>query len=108
MCISGIGARCVRKSSFVRGSSPKTGVRKGFRSVPEFLYNDGASPPKPTPGMGQDGVVPGPRSRGGTGFRLVKWSPSPGPWMLGRTVAGRSRGGGSHRGDGVLRRSCRS
>ena len=30
---SGIGARCVRKSSFVTGSPPKTGVGEEFWSV---------------------------------------------------------------------------
>ena len=34
MRLSGIGARCVQKSSFVRGSPPKTGVREVFQPVP--------------------------------------------------------------------------
>ena len=54
---SGIGARCVRKSSFVRGSPPKTQVGEGFHSVSRLLSDGGVSPPKPTPGIGQDGVV---------------------------------------------------
>ena len=60
ICNVGIGARCVRKSSFVRGSPSKTGVDEGvnlFRSMPVIGYGDGASPPKPTPGMGQGGVM---------------------------------------------------
>ena len=57
ICISDIGKRCIRKSSFVRGSPHKTAVEKGFGSVPVFLDEDEASPPKPTHGMGQDGVV---------------------------------------------------
>ena len=60
ICIGGIGARCVRKSSFVRGSPLKTGVGEGgntFRPEPGIGYDHWASPPKPTPGMGQDGVM---------------------------------------------------
>ena len=56
----GIGARCVRKSSFVRGSPPKTRVDEGanpFRPVLGIGYDDGASPRRPTLGIGQDSVM---------------------------------------------------
>ena len=55
--LSGIGARCVRKSSYVRGSPPKTKVGEWCHAVPRLLSDGGVSPPKPTPGMGQDGEV---------------------------------------------------
>ena len=57
MRLSGIGARCVRKSSFIRGSLPKNRVEEGFRPVSRLSSAGGVSPLKPTPGMGQDGVV---------------------------------------------------
>ena len=69
----GIGARCVRKSSDVRGSPPKTGISGEGASPPKTgIYGEGTSPPKiaswawqgegvsppkPTPGTGQVGVV---------------------------------------------------
>ena len=54
----GIGARCVRKSSGVRGSPPKTGISGGGASPPKTgISGEGTSPPKPTPGTGQEGVV---------------------------------------------------
>ena len=52
---SGMGARCVRKSSCVRGSPPKTEDGGWCHAVP--MLEGGMSPPKPTPGMGQDGEV---------------------------------------------------
>ena len=55
--LSGIGERCVRKSSFVRCSPPKTEVGEGFGPMPGLLEDCEVSPPKPTPGMGQDDVV---------------------------------------------------
>ena len=55
--LSGIGARCVQKSSFARDSPPETQVGEGFHPVPRLLSDGGVSPPKPTPGMGQDGEV---------------------------------------------------
>ena len=57
MRLGGIGARCIRKLSFVSGSPPKIRVGEGFRPVPRLPSDGGVSPPKPTPGMGQDGVV---------------------------------------------------
>ena len=56
-CFSSIGACCVRNSSFVKSSPSKTGVGKWFGPVPGAVYDDGTSPPKPTPGMEQDGGV---------------------------------------------------
>ena len=54
----GIGARCVRKSSDVRGNPPKTGIAgEGARSPKTGIYGEGTSPRKPTPGTGQEGVV---------------------------------------------------
>ena len=54
----GIGARCVRKSSDVRGSPPKTGISGEGASPPKTgIYGEETSPPKPTPGTGQEGVV---------------------------------------------------
>ena len=57
ICDVGIGARCVRKSSFVRGTPPKTGVTgkeaNSRRPASEVGYSEGDSPPRPTPGMGQ-------------------------------------------------------
>ena len=54
----GIGARCVRKSSDVRGSPPKTGISGEGASPPKTgIFGEGTSPPKPTPGTGQEGVV---------------------------------------------------
>ena len=69
----GIGARCVRKSSDVRGSPPKTGISGEGASPPKTgihgegtsppkiaswaWQGEGVSPPKPTPGTGQVGVV---------------------------------------------------
>ena len=54
ICGGGIGARCVRKSSFVRGSPLKTGVAgKGKNSSSPLHgvgYDEGASPPRPAPG----------------------------------------------------------
>ena len=55
--LSGKGAWCVRKSSFVRGSPPKTQVGDGFHPVPRLSSDGRVSPPKPTLEMGQDGVV---------------------------------------------------
>ena len=61
MCVGGIGARCVRKSSSVRGSPPKTGESGGGVSPPktasEAWQGEGVNPPKPTPGTGQAEVV---------------------------------------------------
>ena len=61
MCVGGIGARWVRKSSGVRGSPPKTGESSGGVSPPKTAsgawQGEGVSPPKPTPGTGQAGVV---------------------------------------------------
>ena len=54
---SSIGIWCIRNSSLAKGSPSKTGVEKGFGPVPEVLYDDGTSPPKPTSGMKQDGGV---------------------------------------------------
>ena len=49
VCVGGIGARWVRKSSGVRGSPPK---------IASWAWQgEGVSPPKPTPGTGQVGVV---------------------------------------------------
>ena len=43
----GIGARCVRKSSDVRGSPPKTGISGEGASPPKTgIYGEGTSPPK--------------------------------------------------------------
>ena len=54
----GIGARCVRKSSDVRGSPPKTGISGEGASPPKTgISGEGTSPPKPTSGTGQEGVV---------------------------------------------------
>ena len=54
----GNGARCVRKSSCVRGSPPETEISGGGASPPKTgISGEGASPPKPTPGTGQEGVV---------------------------------------------------
>ena len=54
----GIGARCVRKSSDVRGSPPKTRISGEGTSPPKTgMSDEGTSPPKPTPGTGQEGVV---------------------------------------------------
>ena len=54
----GIGAWCVRKSSGVRGSPPKTGISGEGGSPPKTgISGEGTSPPKPTPGTGQEGVV---------------------------------------------------
>ena len=54
----GSGARCVRKSSDVRGSPPKTGIYGEGASPPKTgISGEGASPPKLTPGAGQEGVV---------------------------------------------------
>ena len=55
--LSGIGERCVPKSSFFRCSPPKTEVGEGFGPVPRLLEDGEVSPPKSTPGMGQDDVV---------------------------------------------------
>ena len=61
VCVGGIGARWVRKSSGVRGSPPKTGVSGGGVSPPKIAswawQGEGVSPPKPTPGTGHVGVV---------------------------------------------------
>ena len=61
VCVGGIGARWVRKSSGVRGSPPKTGGSGGGVSPPKIAswawQGEGVSPPKPTPGTGQVGVV---------------------------------------------------
>ena len=52
-----IGARCVRKSSGVRGSPPKTGIFGEGASPPKTgISGEGTSPPKPTPGTGQEGA----------------------------------------------------
>ena len=54
----GIGARCVRKSSDVRGGPPKTGISGEGASPPKTgISVEETSPPKPTPGTGQEGVV---------------------------------------------------
>ena len=54
----GIGARCVRKSSDVRGNLPKTGISGEGASPPKTgISGEGTSPPKPAPGTGQEGVV---------------------------------------------------
>ena len=54
----GIGARCVRKSSGIRGYPPKTGISGEGASPPKTgISGEGTSPPKPTPGTGQEGVV---------------------------------------------------
>ena len=43
----GIGARCVRKSSDVGGSPPKTGISGEGASPPKTgIYGEGTSPPK--------------------------------------------------------------
>ena len=55
--LSGIGERCVRKSYCLRCSPPKTEVGEGFGAVPGLLEDCEVSPPKPTPGIGRDGVV---------------------------------------------------
>ena len=53
-----IGAQCVRKSSDVRGSLPKTGISGKGASPPKTgISGEGTSPPKPTSGTGQEGVV---------------------------------------------------
>ena len=57
ICFSSIGVWWVRNSSFVKGSPSNTGVGKGFGPVPGVLYDDGTSPPKPTPGMEKDDGV---------------------------------------------------
>ena len=47
----GIGAWCVRKSSGVRGSPPKTGISGEGGSPPKTgISGEGTSPPKATPG----------------------------------------------------------
>ena len=54
----GSGARCVRKSSDVRGSPPKTGISGEGASPPKTgISGEGTSPLKPTRGTGQEGVV---------------------------------------------------
>ena len=54
----GIGARCVRKSSDVGISPPKTGISGEGASPPKTgIYGEGTSPPKLKPGTGQEGVV---------------------------------------------------
>ena len=54
----GIGARCVRTLSDVRGSAPKTGISDEGASPPKAgISGEGTSPPKPTPGTGQERVV---------------------------------------------------
>ena len=57
----GIGARCARKSPFVRGSPRKIGVvgeeANPVRLLPGMGYDNGANPHGPTPGLGQDGVM---------------------------------------------------
>ena len=54
----GIGVRCVRKSSNVRGSPSKTGISGEGASPPKTgIAGEGTGPPKPTPGTGQEGVV---------------------------------------------------
>ena len=54
----GSGARCVRKSSDVRGSPPKTGIfGEGASSPKTGIPGEGTSLPKSTPGTGQEGVV---------------------------------------------------
>ena len=54
----GIGARCVRKSSDVRGGPPKTGISgEGASPAKTGISGEGTRPPKPTPGTGQEGVV---------------------------------------------------
>ena len=46
--------------SFVRGSPPKTGIGKGnklFDPVPVIGFDDGTSPPRPTPRMKKNGMM---------------------------------------------------
>ena len=60
ICSFGIGRRCVRKSSFIRGSPPKTRVGKGknpLDPVPVIGFGDGTSPPRPTPGTGKNDMM---------------------------------------------------
>ena len=61
MCVGGIGVRGVRKSSSVRDGPPKTGEFGGGVSLPKTAsgawQGEGVSPPRPTPGTGQAGVV---------------------------------------------------
>ena len=62
ICDAGIGVRCVRKSSFVGGSPPNTGVAGQGKNSSSPLhgvgYDEGASPPRPTlGGTGQGGII---------------------------------------------------
>ena len=62
ICGAGTGARCVRKSSFVRGSPPKTGVtgygKNSSSPVQGVEYDEGASPPRPTlEGTGRGDII---------------------------------------------------